>query len=201
MNHAAEHETPPWHTGDADYWSSMLAEEDCECVWRVNCEVWIAKHHPFISWLLGVTARWLLVAACAGDCYLLPQSSYPHFLVETRLPPTTSDSASYTSWTFWQPLGHFVLGFTFLQYIHTIKTFLSCCCYAKSTVLTLAAAVAWLRSANSINRNNTAQAPGAAAELRVSQPITIIPNELPRGLVIITAPHSSAHDVYSGYSG
>ena len=55
--------------------------------------------------------------------------------------------------------------------------------------LTLAAAVAWLRSANSINRNNTAQAPGAAAELRVSQPITIIPNELPRGLVIITARH------------
>ena len=114
---------------------------------REKGRVWIAKHHPFITWLQGVTARWLLVAACAADCYLLPQSSYPHFLVETRL-PSTGDSASFTSWQFSHPLGNFVLGFWEIyiftiysrNYIQTIKAFLGCCyvldiaIYAKSTV-------------------------------------------------------------------
>ena len=98
--------------------------------WCEKCRVWIAKHHPFITWLPGVTARWLLVAACAADCYLLPQSSYPHFLVETRL-PSTGDSASFTSW---QPLGHFVLGFVSNLHSYNISIqlkrsyVLSCCC-------------------------------------------------------------------------
>ena len=125
---------PSWHySWDADYWSSMLAEEDGER-WSEKCRVWIAKHHPFITWLQGVTARWLLVAACAGDCYLLPQSSYPHFLVETRL-PSTGDSVSFTSWQFSHPLGNFVLGFWEIyiltiysrNYIQTTKAFLNCC--------------------------------------------------------------------------